>query len=207
MARGNRPAQPPPEELPRVLLWRWRRNPLRRRSDLTQAWIALGLFLAVLATTPAVVLLVGDGAYRHFQQTARHEAGTRHDTTAVLVHDVPRHPEPGSDEAKGTLYPVTVRFTDPHGQPRTAKTDVEPGLHAGDTVRVWVSDEGKVTDPPLTPERVRSHTLGCALLAAVAVPLIGAACYGYVGRRLERRNLAEWDSAWARTAPRWTTFT
>ncbi|MFC9915712.1 hypothetical protein [Streptomyces sp. NPDC059862] len=205
MAQRIPPAQPPPEELPRLLLWRWRRNPLRRRSDLAQTWIALGLFLTVLATTPAATFLVGDGAYRHFQQTARHEAGTRHDTLAVLVQDAPRHPEPGSDEAKETTYPVTVRFTDPHGQTRTAKTDVEPGLPAGDTLRVWISDEGKITDPPLTPEQVRSRTMGCALLAAMAVPLIGAALYGYAGRRLERRNLAAWDKSWAQTAHRWTT--
>ncbi|TFE55372.1 hypothetical protein E3E14_05995 [Streptomyces sp. ICN441] len=40
---GRPPAQRPPEELPRVPLWQWRRNPLRRRSDLAQAWIALSL--------------------------------------------------------------------------------------------------------------------------------------------------------------------
>nr|WP_249400979.1 tyrosine-type recombinase/integrase [Streptomyces sp. PKU-MA01144] len=121
------------------------------------------------------MFLVGDGAHRHFQQTARHEASTRHETPAVLVHNAPRHPEPGSDEAKETLYPVTVRFTDPHGRTRTANTDVEPGLRAGNTVRVWVSDEGKTTAPPLTPDQVLSRTMGCALLAAMAVPLIGAA--------------------------------
>ncbi|MFD5571330.1 Rv1733c family protein [Streptomyces cadmiisoli] len=207
MARAIPPAQPPPEELPRVLLWRWRRNPLRRRSDLAQAWIALCLFLAVLVITPAVTFLVGDVAFRDLKQTARHEAHTRHYTSAVLVHDAPRHPEPGSDEAKKTLYPASVRYTDPRGHTRTADTDVEPGLPADATVHVWVTDEGHLTEPPLTPEQVRSRAMGYALLAAMTVPLIGAAAYGYAGRRLERRNLADWDTDWARTAPRWTTFT
>lgn len=52
MARATPPAGLP-EELPRLRLWRWRRNPLRRRTDLAQAWIAVGLFLVVAAATPS----------------------------------------------------------------------------------------------------------------------------------------------------------
>ncbi|WP_327714143.1 hypothetical protein OG381_00995 [Streptomyces sp. NBC_00490] len=196
-------AQPPPEEPPRVLLWR---NPLRRRTDLVQAWIAVGLFLTVLAGAPAAMFLVGDTAYRHYKETARHQAATRHHLPATLIHDAPRHPEPGSDEAKRALYPATVRFTDLQGHARTAKTDVEPALIAGSTVRVWATADGKITDPPLTTEQVRNHTMGCAVLATMAVPLLGAAAYGYATRRLERRNLAQWDAAWPATAQRWTTY-
>ncbi|MFF7206178.1 hypothetical protein [Streptomyces sp. NPDC008141] len=200
-------AQPPPEEHSRVLLWRWRRNPLRRRTDLLQAWIALSLFLATLAATPAATVLAKETAHRHYQQAARHQAGTRHATPAVLVDDAPRHPEPGSDEAKHALYPVTVRFTDPRGHTRTAESDVRPGLPADSAIRVWVSDEGKITDPPLTPQQIHSRTMGCALLAAMTVPLAGAALYGYASRRLERRNLAAWDKDWIHTAPLWTSST
>jgi hypothetical protein len=176
-------------------LWRWRRNPLRRRTDLAQAWIALGLFVAVLAATPAAMVLVGDTAHRHYKETARHQIATRHDTPAVLVHDAPRHPEPGSAEAKKALYPVTVRFTDPRGHIGTAKTDVEPGLTAGSTIRIWIDAEGRITGTPLTTEQVRDRAMACAVLAAIAVPLLGLAAYTYANRRLERHNLAQWDSA------------
>jgi len=203
VARAVPPADPP-EELPRVLLWRWRHNPLRRRTDLAQAWIALGLFLAVLAATPPATFLVGDTAYRHYRETARHQSATRHDTPAILVHDAPRHPEPGSDEAKQALYPVTVRFTDPQNHVRTAKTDVAPALTAGSTVRVWVDAEGQITDAPLNTDQVRSRAMGYAILAAMAVPVLGTAGYAYAHRRLERHHLAQWDTAWARVAPRWT---
>jgi hypothetical protein len=205
VARATPPAQPA-EELPYVLLWRWRRNPLRRRADLAQAWIGVALFLAVLAAIPAALFLVGDTAYRHNKETAQHQTATRHRTPAVLVHDAPRHPEPGSDEAKKALYPVIVRFTDPHGHTRTAKTDVEPALTAESTVHVWVDAAGKITGPPLTMEQVRNRAMGCAVLAAMTVPLFGAAAYGYANHRLERHNLAQWDAAWAEIAPRWTTF-
>ncbi|MER5446422.1 hypothetical protein ABT052_15740 [Streptomyces sp. NPDC002766] len=204
MARAT-PPPPPPEELPRVFLWRWRRNPLRRRTDLAQAWMALAVTLVVLASIPAVMVLVGTTAHRHHTETARHQASTRHHTPAVLVSDAPRHPEPGSDEAKKALYPVTVRFTAPDGHTRTAKTEVEPALSVGSTIRVWVNAEGEITDPPMTTEQARNRSMGCAVLAAMAVPLLGIAAYGYANRRLQRYNLAQWDEAWAETAPRWTT--
>jgi hypothetical protein len=54
-------------------------------------------------------------------------------------------------------------------------------------------------------EQVRSRAMGCALLAALAVPVLGAAVHGYANRRLERHRLAQWDAAWAEIAPRWTT--
>lgn len=203
MARATPPSHPP-EELPRVLLWRWRRNPLRRRTDLVQAWIALGLTLAVLAATPAAMVLAGTTAHRHHTETARHQAATRHHTSAVLVRDAPRHPEPGSEEAKKTLYAVPVRFTAPDGQTVTAKTEVEPALAVGSTVRIWVDAEGRITDPPMSTEEARHRAMGWAVLAAMAVPLLGTAAYGYAGRRLQRHNLARWEAAWAETAPRWT---
>ncbi|MEU7381417.1 MULTISPECIES: hypothetical protein [unclassified Streptomyces] len=214
MAGGIPRAQPPPEglspddplpdELPRRVLWRLRRNPMRRPSDLAQAWIGLGVLLAVLAGTPVALFFVGDTALRHYERAAEHQRRTRWQTTAVLLHDAPRHPEPGSEEAKGTRYPVPVRFTDPGGLARTARTDVEPGLPAGSPVDVWADTDGRITAPPLSAAQVRSHSKGWAILAALAVPVTGAAVYGAAGLLLRRRNLAAWDSAWARTAPGWT---
>lgn len=209
MARAIPPAQPPPdhpdpEEARHVLTWRWRRNPLRRPTDLAQAWIALGLFLAVLAATPAAMFLAGDAAHRHYLHKARQQAATRHEVTAVTGHDAPRHLEPGSDEAGEARYPVTVRFTDDEGRTRTAEAKVAPSLPAGSTIRVWVDARGEVTGPPLTRDQVRDSALGCAVLAALAVPVAAAVAYRWAVRRLERRNLARWEEEWARTAPDWT---
>ncbi|WP_369180803.1 Rv1733c family protein [Streptomyces mutabilis] len=202
-------AQPPPPDPapgrdPHLLLWRWRRNPLRRRTDRVQAWIALGLVLAVLSAAPAAMYAVGDTVHRHYRSTAEHEARTRDHRPAVLVHDAPRHPEPGSDEAKKTRYPVEVRFTGPDGTTRTGETDVEPGLPADSTVLVWVDATGEITGPPLTADQIRSRTMGWAILAFLGVVLTGLAVHGVTGLVLHRRNLAGWDAAWADTAPRWS---
>ncbi|MFF0221559.1 hypothetical protein [Streptomyces sp. NPDC004629] len=207
MPGGIPRAQPPPDDLPRHPLWRFRRNPLRRGTDVAQAWIGLGLLLAVLVAMPGAMFLIGDTAYRHYAHTARHQAATRHQSTAVLLYDSPRHPEPGSDEEKRTRYRVEVRFTDRLGHSRTGCVDAHPGLPAGSTVTVWTGPEGGITDPPMTAAEIRSRCMGWAIIAALAVALAGAAAYGIAERTLHRRNLAAWDTAWARTAPRWTTPT
>nr|WP_244218138.1 hypothetical protein [Streptomyces corchorusii] len=184
---------------------RLRRNPLCRRTDLVQAWTGLGLLLAALAATPAAMVLVGDAAHRHYARTARHQAATRHHTTAILLQDARRHPEPGSAEARKTRYPAEVRFTDAHGHTRTATAEVQPALTKGSAVRVWVGADGTITDPPLSPGEVRSRAMGSAIIAALGVHATAAAAHAAACRVIQRRNLAAWDTAWARTAPRWTT--
>ncbi|MFI1469265.1 hypothetical protein [Streptomyces wuyuanensis] len=197
-------AQPPPEN-PRRPLWRWRRNPLLRPVDRLQGWIGVVLLGAVAAAAPAAMSAAGETAHRHYERIARHQARERHHIPAVLVHDVPRHPEPGSAEARETLYPAEVRFTDPGGHTRTAETVVAPGLSANSTVHIWADADGTPTDPPLGADRISSHSMGWAALAGIAVVASGAAAYRLAGLVLQRRNLRAWDRAWAETGPRWTT--
>ncbi|WP_432077012.1 Rv1733c family protein, partial [Streptomyces wuyuanensis] len=197
-------AQPPPES-PRLRLWRWRRNPLLRPVDRLQGWIGLCLLAAVAAAAPAAMCAAGETAHRHYERIAQHQARVRHHIPAVLVHDVPRHPEPGSAEARETLYPAEVRFTDPAGHTRTAETAVAPGLSANSTVPIWADADGTPTDPPLDADRIRSHSVGWAALAGIAVVASGAAAYRLAGVVLLRRNLEAWGRAWADTGPRWTT--
>ncbi|OEJ37060.1 hypothetical protein AR457_34075 [Streptomyces agglomeratus] len=196
-------AEPRPALRP-ARLWRWRRSPLRRPTDLVQAWIGLALTLALLAATPLAMVLVGTTVHRSLQQTADEQAQSRHRTTAVLLHDAPRHPEPGSQEEQHSRYPVKVRFTGPAGHPQTATTEVRPGLPAQSTVQVWTTDTGRITDPPWTAEQIRSRTFGSAGAAGTGVLIAGALTYAAAARALDRRRLADWDKAWAQTAPRWT---
>ena len=207
MAGPVPPPQPPPGPPGRPLLRRLRPNPLRRRTDTVRAWLGLTVLLAVLAVAPVAAALVGDAAHRHYRDVARHQQQTRHLTDATLVHDAPRHPEPGSDEEKKTRYPVEVRVVTREGRTRTTRAEGHPGLTADSTVRIWIDTAGEATDAPLTGKEVRSRAAGWALLAALGVALAGAAVHAVSGLVLHRRNLARWDAAWAETAPRWTTPT
>ncbi|MFH8930221.1 hypothetical protein ACH4D4_24500 [Streptomyces pristinaespiralis] len=197
-------AQPPPARA-RVRLWRWRSGPLRRRSDALQAWTGLVLALAVAAAAPAATVIVHNSVHASLRAGAAADARSRAPVDAVLVRDVPRHPEPGSEEARHTLYPAEVRFFGPDGRLRTGQADVRPGLSAGSTVRVWRDAQGRLTDPPMAAGEIRSRALGWAATAGVAVALTGAGAYGVTAMALDRRRDAGWERAWADTAPRWTT--
>lgn len=205
-----RPPQPPPGPPSRLALWRMRtlrRNSLRRRTDVIRAWTGVVLLLVVSAVAPVAAFLVGDAATRHYEDTARHQRETRYQATATLTRDAPRHPEPGSEEEKETRYPVEVRFVTREGRTRTARAEVRPGLPAGSKVRIWVGADGETTEPPMSRAQIRSRGMGWGLIAAVGVALGGAAAHAATVLALHRRNLAAWDAAWAKTAPRWTTPT
>ncbi|GAA3367183.1 hypothetical protein GCM10017744_078330 [Streptomyces antimycoticus] len=200
------PPDPPHHGLVHPLsLWRWRHNPLYRRTDRLQGRIALAMLLLVPILGLGAMFAIGDAAHRHYRAAAEHQRQTLRLTTAVLTHDAPDHPEPGSAEARENRYPATVRYTDPDGRIRTVETDVLPGLSAGSAVDVWVDVDGAIAEPPMPAEQIRSRTMGWALVGFLTVTLAGAAAYRGVVVVLRRRNLAQWDAKWAETAPRWTT--
>ncbi|MFD5586662.1 hypothetical protein ACFWII_23040 [Streptomyces sp. NPDC127063] len=203
---GHISSPPPRKELPRVRFWRLRRNPLRRRSDLVQAWIGIGLLLAALAATPLAVLLAGGAAYSYYSRVAQHQAASRHHTTAVLLEDARDRPERGTAEARKTHYSTKVRFTDTRGHTRTSTVDVRPALSKGTSIRIWTDTDGNVTDPPLSSGAIRSRSVGSALVAALGVHATAAAGYALTSRIIHRRHLAAWETSWAETAPRWTTW-
>lgn len=206
-------AQPPPEgtvrdadPLParRWRLWRWRDNPLRRPVDRLQAWLGVAVTALTLTTAPLAILLTGKEVEHELRTTAHDQATSRHRTTAVLTHDAPQHPEPGSDEAEYARYPATVRYTDVHGRKHTGTAEVPAGLPAGGTVRVWSDDKGNLTGPPMTEERVRNRTFGAMAVAGLTTALAGVAVYGAICLALTRRSLSRWEEAWDATGPLWS---
>ncbi|CAM5357570.1 hypothetical protein SALBM135S_08365 [Streptomyces alboniger] len=208
---GTTPSgQPPPAPgrhgpVHPLSLWRRRRNPLRRRTDRVRGWIALALLLIVPVLGLVAAFTSGDAALVHYRATADEQARARQLLAATLVRDAPRHPEPGSAEARKVRYPVTVRYTAPDGGTRTADIGVPPGLSRGSTVDIWADADGAVTEAPLSAEEIRSRAMGWAVLAFLAVALTGTGAYGVAALVLHRLNLADWEARWARTAPHWTT--
>ncbi|MBT2413810.1 hypothetical protein J7I94_25215 [Streptomyces sp. ISL-12] len=180
---------------PYVPLWRRWRNPLRRRTDRLRTGLGLALLLVVPAALPPAMTWAADRAHRHFSATAEHQERVRHRTTAVLVDAAPRSPAPRPVQAE-------VRYVGLDGGTRTARTAVEPGLPARSTVPVWVTADGRLTEPPMSTDEIRSRTAGWALVAALAVAGTGAAAYGVGALLLQRRNLAAWEAEWAGTAAR-----
>ncbi|MFF2521107.1 Rv1733c family protein [Streptomyces liangshanensis] len=180
------------------LWWRWRRNPLRRRSDAVEAWMlpvvgALALTVAVLGG-----LLASQGV----RSAADGQRAQRHSTSAVVLADTPVGPA-SAGRADGDV-PARVRWTAPDGAARTARISVPGGQRAGSTVRIWVDARGRPVPPPATPDEADFHA---TLLGGLAALVSGGTvlCFGALARqRLYRQRMRHWSEEWDRIAPEWS---
>ncbi|MEU6682337.1 hypothetical protein [Streptomyces sp. NPDC046832] len=175
----------------RVVFWRWRRNPLRRSSDIAEAWIAVAAAAVLLLVVPVVgVVTAGAG-----ERSALDRAQGLHRTAARLVEDAPATPTRFSGLADGQV-PAAVRWRVPDGSSRTGVTSVPAGGKAGSSTTVWLDGAGRLRAAPPTPAQARSQgaALGAATGAGVCVLVAGM--WWAVRVRLAARQRAQWDLAW-----------
>ncbi|KUN05967.1 hypothetical protein AQI95_13600 [Streptomyces yokosukanensis] len=187
----------------RVRAWRWRRNPLRRHSDVVEAWTVLIVTVLLFVVVPLVGVAAGLRAHTHARTVAAAQRTERHQVRAVVVGDR-TEPLSAVEGGRERPYRAEVRWTEPGRGTRTAWARVPAGTRTRDTVTVWLDTRGRSVTPPPGRSTVLQHavTVGvCAAGGTAAVVLLGHA----VERRIAlRHRLAEWERAWARTGPRWT---
>ncbi|MFF4315145.1 Rv1733c family protein [Streptomyces sp. 900105755] len=188
----------------RVRGWRWRYNPLRRRSDVVEAWIALAVAVLLCVGGPLVGAVAGLWAHDQAQSVAAVERSERHMVRAVVVGGTPEQlpSVQGGDQAHA--YQTNVRWTVPGTGTQTALARVPAGTRTGDAVDVWFDRQGHAVAPPPDDVAVWQHTVTvglCGASGAAAVVLLG---HGIVRRVALRHRLAEWEQEWARTGPDWT---
>ncbi|MFG2123426.1 hypothetical protein [Streptomyces sp. NPDC048710] len=191
----------PPTNVTRVRWWRWRRNPLRRHSDVVEAWIVLVTWILVLvggAVAGAAAAVSVDSAF-----SARR--AQVHAVSAVLTDDAARTPPNGSGYDDGRVW-ASVRWTAPDGSVHTDRAKVYPGAPAGSRLTVWADSTNRMVSPPLsTAEAALQSTLTGVLAASSA----GVAVWtgGWLVRTWRmRRRLSEWDEEWKRIGPEWRNY-
>ncbi|WP_367319986.1 hypothetical protein [Streptomyces sp. HUAS ZL42] len=173
-------------------LWRWRRNPLRRRSDVTENWIGVTAAAMLLVVAPAVgTVMAGVG-----ERSALDQAQGLHRAAALLVEDARATPSRFSATADDRAR-ATVRWTRPDGSSKTGDAPVAVGSKAGSATTVWLDDAGRLRAAPPTPAQARSQgaALGAAAGAGVCMLVVGGWWAARV--RLDVRRRAQWDRDWA----------
>ncbi|MFF5497400.1 hypothetical protein [Streptomyces aquilus] len=179
----------------RVWLWRWRRNPLRRRSDVVEAWLLLTLwFLALVAG--AVVGMVTAHAV---EQSLDDRRAQRHPVSAVLTQDAAAT----AATASGDYAWAKVRWTAADGSPRTGLARVEPGIKAGSVARIWLDQRGNLATAPVSGEEAELQGVVLGAAAGVCASVLVLPVGWVLHERLDRRRMAQWDSEWASVGPRW----
>ncbi|MEV7082965.1 hypothetical protein AB0N88_31200 [Streptomyces sp. NPDC093516] len=191
--------QTPRRNAARVRWWRWRSNPLRRRSDRVEAWIVLlSWCLAVLCG--ALAAPVAAGAVRDALAAERAQARP---VSAVLTERAPRTPPATSDGSGGDTVWATVRWTAPDGTGRTGRAEAEPAAAAGRRVTVWTDRAGALVEAPLSATEAQFQAVGTGVLAGAGAAAAVWACGRLARRRLDRLRLERWDAEWARVGPQW----
>ncbi|MEU6225601.1 hypothetical protein [Streptomyces sp. NPDC047042] len=188
-------------------LWRWRHNPLRRATDLAEAWVALVALLLILVAAPLIGLLIGGVAQDALQQAVRDQRAARHVVTATVVKKLPRsplEPDPESAAAREARSRVEADWTGPDGTSQHGKVMASlKSPHPGDHFTLWTDEHGRIAARPLDTATATTH----AVLAGFGAAVLSA---GFVegGRRLivwrmVRRRYARLDRAWERAGPDW----
>jgi hypothetical protein len=182
--------------------WRWRHNPLRRRSDVLEAWTALCLAVLLCVGGPLAGIASGWWAYDEARATAETQRTERHRVRAQVTENAPDAMPTSDGEAQPT-YRVTVRWARPGESPRMDEARVPAGTKIGDHAYIWLDDRGKVVPAPADATAVWQYTVtvGASATGLVAVGVL--ATYAVVRRVSTRHRLAEWEQEWARTGPEW----
>ncbi|MFG3661045.1 hypothetical protein [Streptomyces sp. NPDC047706] len=178
-------------------------NPLRRRSDVVEAWTAVAVAVLLFLGAPLAGALSGWWAHGEARRTAAAQWEDRRHVRAEIVGRTP-DTLPAVQGGREYTYRATVRWTEPGEGDRTATARVPAGKRSGETVDVWFDRRGRSVAPPPSDTMVWQHslTLGvCATAGTAALVLLGNAA---VRRVANRHRMAEWERDWARTEPEWT---
>ncbi|OXS36673.1 Rv1733c family protein [Streptomyces sp. XY006] len=175
-----------------VRWWRWRRNALKRRVDVVEAWVVLAGWVCALLGGAAGGLSAAAAVDRAVE---RQRAESRR-VSAVLVEDAPG-PSPARAASDQRVW-GTVRWTAPDGSAHRNEARVPPRAPAGSTIPVWVDRRGDLTTAPVSDGEAWLHTaLGGTLAGSFAAgTLLGAAWLTRLC--LDRHRMAAWDAEWER---------
>jgi hypothetical protein len=189
-------------------LWRWRHNPLRRATDLAEAWVALCALLLLLVLAPVAGVLVGAVAQEALQESVREQRASRHQVTAAVAGTLGGSPLDADPETAASGRETRTRVladwtapdgTERHGAATTRIDDPQPG----DRFPLWTDRQGRVAARPLDSATATTHAVLAGFGAALLV--IGAveSSRRLIVWRMVRRRYARWDQAWDRAGPDW----
>ncbi|MGX9885595.1 Rv1733c family protein [Streptomyces sp. NPDC002276] len=185
---------------PKVWLWRWRRNPLKRRADAVESWIVLGAWLI----TVLAGVLVGLTATRSVENELAQERAEWKPVVALVTQDAPGLSPANSGRTNSELVWAKVRWTAVDGSSHTGQIRVPSGSGIGTPVTIWTDPQGHLVTKPasVSQAQLRAALIGTLLgMGAAAVPFISARALRI---RLERRRMDQWDEEWARFGPLWS---
>jgi hypothetical protein len=168
------------------------RSPLMRAADRVEAWaVVVGLALLVAAAYPAMA--IGQMGYDASSQTIATDTSDRHPVEATALGN--SSSAPSIPESTNTMFTVNVRWFSQHAAHDTV-TRVDEPVKAGDRVRIWLTDQGTVTTPPMTDADAHLIKIGTVALSWVVLAALIACAFMLLRSRLDRVRDRHWARGW-----------
>lgn len=188
-------------------LWRWRGNPLRRPTDVAEAWVCLLALLLIVVAMPVVGTVTGSAAQDSLRRSVREQRNSRHLVTATVLRPLAQpspEADPDTGAARTSRSRVVARWTAPDGTRRqgAVQADVK-SPRAGEHFRLWTDPSGRITTRPLDSATARAHAVLAGFGAAVVAAGLVESARRLIVWRMVRRRYASWDRAWDRAGPDW----
>jgi hypothetical protein len=175
-------------------------NPLRRRTDKIAACFA-ALLLAMFLIGAPVMSIAAIGWAGRTGAAGQQAARSWHQVSAVLRQATP---SPFFSREVLGYSQVQARWAAPDGRVRTGAILVSGRLAAGHTVPLWVDKAGLPTGPPPSHRAELARKASAVVVATAALGIV-LLCLAWAGRLvLDRRQLANWETAWSDVGPQWT---
>lgn len=193
-------------------LWRRRRSPLRRRSDVVEAWAGVAAVVLTLLVGPALGWTAGSLAHEALRETVRDQHLHRHLVTATALAPVSGSADGDGHEGGGGheggagrdgYRRVLARWRGPDGLERTGLVAVRQYARPGEPFPLWTDDRGAAVSRPMDGAAAAVHAVLAGLGAAGAAAGLVEGARRLVVWRLARRRYAEWDLAWERAGHTW----
>lgn len=135
----------------RVRGWRLRRNPLRRRSDVVEAWTMLAFALLLFLGAPLLGAATALWSHGGAQAVAAEQRAERQRVRATVADRTTPDALPSVQGGGQYSYRATVRWTTADGTERTTTARVPAGSRHGDAVDVWLDSAAGTCPRRRTP--------------------------------------------------------
>ncbi|MEU2560917.1 hypothetical protein ABZ626_16495 [Streptomyces longispororuber] len=188
-------------------LWRWRRNPLCRGTDLAEAWVALVALVLIAVAAPVAGAVTGSLTNDALLRSVEEQRAARHTVTATVLHGLerpPLDPDPETASSRDAHRRVLAAWTGPDGSDRKGAvvSDLDKP-RPGDRFTLWTDGDGRVVGRPLDPATATTHAALAGFGACLAAAGLVEGARRLVLWRVVQRRYAHWDRAWEQAGPDW----
>jgi hypothetical protein len=175
-----------------VRLPRWpifellRRNPLVRTSDRIQALVSALAVVVVLLSVP-VAAAVGTAVYDSRRDVYAEQAHSRHLITATITDDT------GAPKISRANTAMMKARWSAAGAEHTGAVEAPSATESGDTVAIWVDNNGELADEPTPTNRAAVDAVTAALFILAGVTAAAAILLAATRAVCDRIRAIRWQ--------------